>query len=123
MKKFIAILALCLACAFCAMSFIACGGNEESGDSTYNNTYYQYSNGYDEANYWRLKNGKFEWHQTMSGYEFPIISGTYEVQDGVIDFYVSDSGTKSKIYTGSITEGVLHVASKTYCARGYTPQG
>lgn len=121
MKKIWLILTLCLTCAFCAVGFSACNNG---GDNSVNNTYYQYSSSnYDEDNYWKLTNGKFEWHTKLVGVEMPIISGTYEVKDGTIDFYVTEAGTKSKIYSGTITEGVLKVASNTYCAKGYTPEG
>lgn len=122
MKKIWLILTLCLTCAFCAIGFTACNNN--GGDSSVNNTYYLYkSSDYDETNYIKLTNGKFERLQTIMTVAMPIISGTYEIKDETIDFYATEGGTKAKVYSGTIKEGVLKINSETFCAKGYTPQG
>ena len=121
-KALLKILVLCMVVCSALCAFAACG--DDSFDASFNGTYYLYKNSrYDETNYIKLTDGKWEQLYTISGMTMPFISGTYEINDETIDFYATEGGEKARIFTGTIKEGVMKVNSDTFCMKGYTPQG
>ena len=113
MKKFLTLLALSLIVALSMVSFAACScGNSDKG------TYYKYSNGnYDKTSFITLEGSSWK--------DDDGVTGTYQIKDGKITFYVTIYGSKEELADGTIKDGVITIkilsTTYTYCKEGCKP--
>ena len=107
MKKIIATLTLCILCTIGAIGLIACGNSDKG-------TYYKYSNGdYDKKSYITLEGSTWK--------DDDGATGTYQIKDGKITFYITIYGFKEEFADGTIKDGVMEINGKIYCKEGCTP--